>query len=97
MELGADYKDISKQRDKTRVSTSTNLPGTNRVTAPLVTALVDNGASMEEALTKIVDSLGEQNEQMSKRMSELERTVHVERESQREEINHRKSEGAKNV
>ena len=34
-----------------------------------------------------MDSLGEQNEQMSIRMSELERAVHIERESLREEIN----------
>ena len=34
----------------------------------------------------IVGSIGEQNEQMSLRMSELERAVHIERESLREEI-----------
>ena len=50
------------------------------MTSPFVTPLVDNGASIEEALTNIVDSRGEQNEQMSLRMSELERVVHVERE-----------------
>ena len=44
---------------------------------------MDNGASIEEALT----SIGEQNEQMFSRMSELERAVHVERENLREEIN----------
>ena len=51
------------------------------VTPPLVTPLVDNGASMEEPLTIIVDSMGEQSEQMSIRMSELERerAVHDER------------------
>ena len=43
------------------------------VTPPLVTPLVDNGSSIEEALTNIVDSIREQNEQMSLRMSELER------------------------
>ena len=32
-------------------------------------------------MTNIVGSIGEQNEQVSLRMSELERTVHVERES----------------
>ena len=36
---------------------------------------------MEEALTRIGDSMGEQSEHMSIRMSELERSVHVERES----------------
>ena len=54
--------------------------------------LVDNGASIEEALTNIVGSIGEQNEQMSLRMSELERAVHVERESLREEINRNRQE-----
>ena len=57
------------------------------MTPRLVTPLVDERASVEEALTSIVDSKGEQNEQMSLRMSELERAVHVERESLWEEIN----------
>ena len=52
-----------------------------------MTPLVDNGAALEGALNNIVDSLGEQNEQMSIRLSELERAVHIERESLREEIN----------
>ena len=47
---------------------------------------------MEEALTRIVDSRGEQKEQMTKRMSELERTVHVERENLREKINRNRQE-----
>ena len=80
----ADYEETSRQRIKTQVSTK--LPGTNRMAPPLVTPLVENGASIEEALTKIVDSIGEQNEQMSLRMSELERAVYVERDSPREEI-----------
>ena len=54
--------------------------------------LVENGASLEEALSNIVGSIGEQNEQMSIRMSELERTVHIERESLREEINRNRQE-----
>ena len=65
-----------------------------------MTPLVDNGAALEEALNNIVDSLGEQNEQMmSIRMSELERAVHIERESLREEINRNRQEvaGAKNA
>ena len=81
-----------KQRVKARISTSTKLPGTDRVTPPLVTPLVDNGAALEEALNNIVGSLGEQNEQMSIRMSELERAVHIERESLREEINRNRQE-----
>ena len=52
-----------------------------------MTPLVDNGAALEEALNNISGSIGEQNEQMSIRMSELERAVHIERESLREEIN----------
>ena len=59
---------------------------------PLVTPLVENGASLEEALNNIVDSIGEQNEQMSIRLSELERAVHIERESLREEINRNRQE-----
>ena len=62
------------------------------MTPPLLTPLVDNGASIEEALTNIVDSIGEQNEQMSLRMSELERTVYVERESLWEEMKRNRQE-----
>ena len=51
------HEKSSRRRIKTRVSTSTKLPGTDRVTPPLVTPLVDNGASIEEALTNIVDSI----------------------------------------
>ena len=51
-----------------------------------------SGASIEEALTNIVGSIGEQNEQMSLRMSELEIAVHVERESLREKINRYRQE-----
>ena len=87
-----DNEKTSKQRVKARISTSTKLPGTDRVTPPLLTPLVDNGAALEEALNNIVDSLGEQNEQMSIRMSELERAVHIERESLREEINRSRQE-----
>ena len=82
-----DNEKTSRQRVKARISTSTKLPGTDRVTPPLVTPLVDNGAALEEALNNIVGSIGEQNEQMSLRMIELERAVHIERESLREEIN----------
>ena len=57
-----------------------------------MTPLVENGASIEEALNNIVGSIGEQNEQISIRMGELERTVHVERESLREEINRNRQE-----
>ena len=87
-----DKEKTSRQRVKARISTITKLPGTDRVTPPLVTPLVDNGAALEEALNNIVDNLGEQNEQMSIRMSELERAVHIERESLREEINRNRQE-----
>ena len=87
-----DNEKTSRQRIKARISTSTKLPGIDKVTPPLVTPLVKNGASLEEALNNIVGSIGEQNEQMSIRMSELERAVHVERESLREEINRNRQE-----
>ena len=53
---------------------------------------MDNGAALEEALNNIVGSIGEQNEQMSIRMSEQEGTVHIERESLREEMNRNSQE-----
>ena len=87
-----DNEKRSRQRVKARISTSTKLPGTDRVAPPLATPLVDNGAALEEALNNVVDSLGEQNEQMSIRMSELERAVHIEREILREEINRNRQE-----
>ena len=87
-----DIEKTSRQRIKARISTSTKLPGIIRVAPPLVTPLVDNGASIEEALNNIVGSTGEQNEQMSIRMSEQERAVYVERESLREEINRNRQE-----
>ena len=59
------------------------------------TPLVKTGASIEEALTNVVGSIGEQNEQMSKRLSEMEKAVHVERESLREEINRNKQEASR--
>ena len=77
----ADNEKTTRHRIKARILTSTKLPGIERVTPPLVTPLVENGASMEEASNNIVGIIGEQNEQMSIRMSELERAVHVERES----------------
>ena len=87
-----DNEKTSRQRIKAQISTSTKLRGIERVTLPLVTPLVENGASLEEALNNIVGSIGEQNEQMSIRMSELERAVHVERESLWEEINRNRQE-----
>ena len=87
-----DSEKTSRQRVKYRISTITKLPGIDRVTPPLVTPLVENEASIEEALTNIVGSIGEQNEQMSIRISELERAVHVERESLREEISRNRQE-----
>ena len=88
----ANYEETSRQRSKALVSASTNLPGTEKVTKSLVTLLVDNGASLEEALTNIVGSIGDSNEQMSSRMSELERVKNVKRKSLREEINRYRQE-----
>ena len=87
-----DNEMTSSQRIKNRISISTKLPGIDRVTPPLVTPLVENGASLEEALNNIVGSIGEQNEQMSLRTIDLERAVHFERESLREEINRNRQE-----
>ena len=87
-----DYEETPRHRSKTRVSTSTKLPGNDRVTPPLVTPSVNNEASIEEALTNIVDIIGEQNEHMFLRMRELERAVHVKRESLREEFNRNRQE-----
>ena len=41
-----DNEKTSRQRIKARISTSTKLPGIDRVTMPLVTPLVENGASI---------------------------------------------------
>ena len=60
VELEAGYEETSTERGTARVSTSTKLSGTNKVTPPLVTQLVKNGASKEEALTRIGDSVSEQ-------------------------------------
>ena len=49
-----DNEKTSRQRIKARISTSTKLPGIDRVTPPLLTPLVENGASLEEALNNIV-------------------------------------------
>ena len=82
-ELEAYYEAPSRQRGTARISTITKLPRPNR-------------ASLEEALTRTVDSVGKQNGQMSIRMSELERAVHVERKSLREEITRNRTEVSKN-
>ena len=87
-----DNEKTSRQRIKARISTNTKLPVIDRVTPPLVRPLVENGASLEEALNNMMGSIGEQNEQMFIRMSELERAVHIERESLREEINRNRQE-----
>ena len=78
-----EHEKTSRQRIKARISTSRKLPGIDRTTPPFVTPLVDNRSSVEEAMTNIVGSIGEQNDQMSLRMSDSERAVHVERENLR--------------
>ena len=52
-----DQEKTSRQIIKARISTSTKLPGTDRVAPPLLTPLVDIGASIEESLTNIVGSI----------------------------------------
>ena len=75
-ELDAEYEGPPRQRGTRRVSTSSELPGTNKVTRTLLNPLVDNRSSVEEALTRVV----EQNKQGPLRMSEIERAVHAERD-----------------
>ena len=87
-----DNEKTSRQRIKARISTSTKLPVIDRVTPPFVMPLEEQGASIDQALNNIVGRIGEQNEQMSIRMSELERAVHVEKESLREELNRNRQE-----
>ena len=55
-----DNEMTSRQRIEARISTSTKLTGIDRVTPPLVTPLVENGASLKEALNNLVGSIGEQ-------------------------------------
>ena len=43
-----DNEKTSRQRIKARISTSTKLPGIDRVAPPLVTPLVENGRSFEQ-------------------------------------------------
>ena len=58
-ELKVDYGGPLRQREPARVSSSTKMSVTNKVTPPLVTPFVDDGVSVEDALTKIIDKLGE--------------------------------------
>ena len=51
-----DNEKTSRQNIKARISTSTKLPGIDRVTPPFVTPLVETGASIEEALTNILNN-----------------------------------------
>ena len=90
-----DNEKTPRQRIKAQISTSTKLPVIDRVTPPFLTPLEEQGASIDQALNNIVGRIGEQNEQMSIRISELERAVHVERESLREEINRNRQEVGK--
>ena len=92
MDPEVDNEKTSRQIIKARISTSTKLPRIHRVTPPLVMPLVNKGVSIEEALNNIVGSIGEQNKQISIRMSEQERAVHVERKNMREEISRNRQE-----
>ena len=51
-----DNEKVSTQRIKAQISTSNKLPGIDRVTPPLVAPLMDNGLSIEEALTNIEEN-----------------------------------------
>ena len=84
-DLRAEYERPLRQRGVARATTSTKLV-LNQVRSPLVPPWVDGGKSMGEALTRIMDKLGEQQEQFFNRMSELERAIHIEREGLREDI-----------
>ena len=81
-EVEADYERPLKQREAARFSTNTKLSVTNKMTQPLVTPLVVDRMSIEEALTRFMDRMCEQQEQISNRMSALEKER--ERESERE-------------
>ena len=50
MDPEMNHEKTLKQRVKARISTSTKLPGTDRVTPPLVTPLMDNGGSTRGSL-----------------------------------------------
>ena len=90
-ELDAEYERPSRQSGTTRVSTSTKLPATTKVTPPLVTPLVDIRASVEKALNMILD---EQNEQVLSRLSEQERERERERERETERERERERESS---
>ena len=55
----------------------------------LLTPSVEKGVSIEEALTRIVGSMGDQSDQISIKLNELGREVHVERENLRDKKNGR--------
>ena len=88
-EVEADYERPLKQREAARVSTNTKLSVTNKMTQPLVTPLVVDRMSIEEALTRFMDRMGgatgtdfQQNECTRER--ERERA----REREREIVSH---------
>ena len=68
-------KTFKMEREAERVLTSHKLPVTIKMTP-----LVDDVVSVEEALIRIVNRMGEPQEQISNRMSELEIAVHIEKE-----------------
>ena len=47
-----------------RVSTSTNLSATNRARQSFVTYLMNNGISMDKALSRLMEKMGEQKQQL---------------------------------
>ena len=57
--------------------------------------IINDGISLEEDLNRIIEKMVEQAEQVSNRMSELERAVHIEQEGLREEILRNKQEASR--
>ena len=66
-----------KQGDVARVSMNNRLPATNRMTQSLKLPIVNDGILNIEALTRIMDRMSEQEQQVLIRTSELERVVPV--------------------
>ena len=73
----SDFEETSRQRGKTRISTSTKLPGTNSVTPPVLTPLVDTGidgrglgqdSGLDEYLASNLSRMTREAEEREKRL-----------------------------
>ena len=62
-EVGAKYDETSRQRYAERVSTSTKLSATNRATPSFMAHLINKGISMDKALSRVMEKMGEQKQQ----------------------------------